>query len=179
MNGLLTRVERQYGAFVVLDLHSYNYRREGPDGPPADPAGNPVVNVGTGNTDAVRWRALIDGFIDDLSAFDTGAEPLDVRENVKFTGGDFTRWVHGRFPTSSCCLAVEFKKTFMDEWSGVLDEKQLGQLLAALARSIRNLLQVNRLRGVPPRRTVENNAPLLFRLRDICLTGIFSRLCHL
>lgn len=133
---LLTRVEAEHGAFVVLDLHSYNHRREGPNGPPADPALNPVVNVGTANTDGKRWRSLIDRFIADLAAADTGGEPLDVRENVKFGGGDFTRWVHGRFPETSCCLAIEFKKTFMDEWTGTLDEARLEVLRGALAAAL-------------------------------------------
>lgn len=31
----------QHGRFVVFDLHTYNHRREGPDGPLADPTGNP------------------------------------------------------------------------------------------------------------------------------------------
>jgi len=136
MGEYFERLEQEHGAFVVLDLHSYNHMPDGPDGPPADPEKNPVVIVGTGNTDAERWRSLIDRFIADLRRFDTGGEPLDVRENVKFTGGDFTRWVHGCFPTSSCCLAVEFKKTFMDEWSGVLDEARLEVLRAALASAI-------------------------------------------
>lgn len=136
MEELLTRVEREHGAFVVLDLHSYNHMREGSRGAPADPAANPVIIVGTGNTDSARWRGLIDRFIGDLSGHDTGGEPLDVRENVKFTGGHFTRWVHERFPESSCCLAVEFKKTFMDEWSGALDGARVDLLLAALKSSI-------------------------------------------
>jgi len=139
MGTFLDRLERVYGAFVVLDLHSYNHMPDGPDGEPADPAGNPVVIVGTGNTDGTRWRPLIDRFIRDLGAFDTGGEPLDVRENVKFTGGDFTRWVRDRFPTSSCCLAVEFKKTFMDEWTGELDEARLKLLRSALASAIPGL----------------------------------------
>ena len=136
MGEFFERLEKEHGAFVVLDLHSYNHMPDGPDGDPADPARNPVIIVGTGNTDGARWRTLIDRFIGDLTAFETGGEPLDVRENVKFTGGDFTRWVHGRFPTSSCCLAVEFKKTFMDEWSGVLDETRFEVLLSALASTI-------------------------------------------
>ena len=136
MGKFFERVEKEYGAFVVLDLHSYNHVPDGPDGDPADPVQNPVVIVGTGNTDGVRWRTLIERFIGDLAAFDTGTESLDVRENVKFTGGDFTRWVHGRFPTSSCCLTVEFKKTFMDEWSGALDETRFEVLLSALASAI-------------------------------------------
>ncbi len=133
---LLSSVEAEHGGFVVLDLHSYNHMPDGPGGVPADPELNPVVNVGTGNTDAGRWRPLIDRFIADLAAFETGGEPLDVRENVKFSGGDFTRWVNERFPGSSCCLAVEFKKTFMDEWSGLLDERRFAILLRALTASL-------------------------------------------
>ena len=132
----LERIEREHGLLVVLDLHSYNHMPDGPDGPPADPERNPVVIVGTGNTDAERWRDLIDRFIGDLRSFDTGGEPLDVRENVKFTGGDFTRWIHGRFPRSSCCLAIEFKKTFMDEWTGELDEAELDVRRRALEAAI-------------------------------------------
>ena len=41
--------------FVVLDLHSYNHRRDGADAPPAPAATNPEVNVGTGALDRERW----------------------------------------------------------------------------------------------------------------------------
>ncbi|MCD4690356.1 N-formylglutamate amidohydrolase [bacterium] len=136
MADLLSRIQREHGAFILLDLHSYNHMRGGPNDEPADPATNPVINVGTGNTDRSRWSELIDRFIGDLAAFDTGGESLDVRENVKFRGGHFTRWVHERFPDSSCCLAIEFKKTFMDEWTGRLDETRLDVLREALASTL-------------------------------------------
>ena len=32
-----------------------------------------------------------------------------------------------------CALALEFKKTFMDEWTGEVDEAMLADLAAALA----------------------------------------------
>jgi len=32
MRKLLEETSRHYGRFVVFDLHSYNYRRQGPDG---------------------------------------------------------------------------------------------------------------------------------------------------
>src|ERR687884_306413 len=56
--------------FVVLDLHSYNHRRSGPEAPPADPAGNPEINVGTGSLDRERWGPLVDRFADDLRTVD-------------------------------------------------------------------------------------------------------------
>ena len=41
-----------------------------------------------------------------------------MRENVKFQGRAVSWWVHERYPGVGCCLALEFKKTFMDEWTG-------------------------------------------------------------
>ncbi|HIG73488.1 MAG TPA: N-formylglutamate amidohydrolase [Bacteroidetes bacterium] len=128
---------RTYGSVVVYDLHSYNHRREGPDGPTADPEANPEVNIGTGTLDA-RWRPLVDRFMTDLreGAADAGLADLDVRENVKFQGGHFSRWIHRRFGPAACVLAVEFKKTFMDEWTGEPDREHLRQLREALAATV-------------------------------------------
>jgi hypothetical protein len=68
--------------------------------------------------DRWRWTRLVDRFIDDLRQFDFIGRSLDVRENVRFQGGYFPRWVHETFPHSGCALAVEVKKFFMDEWTG-------------------------------------------------------------
>jgi N-formylglutamate amidohydrolase len=133
--------ERRYGRFVVLDIHSYNHRRDGHDFPPADPAANPEVNVGTGSLDRSRWGALVDRFCSDLRRGLGAAEALDVRENVRFRGGAMSRWVHQTFPTTGCALAVEFKKTFMDEWSATLDEARLAQLGRALTATFPGLLE--------------------------------------
>ena len=95
---ILSAVAAQYGRFVVFDLHSYNHRRDGAQGSPADPALNPEVNIGTGTLDRAIWGALTDRFMADLRAFDYAGRHLDVRENVKFQGGQFSRWVHQTFP---------------------------------------------------------------------------------
>lgn len=115
---LLNHVATRYRHFVVLDLHAYNYRREGPDAPPADPATHPEVNIGTGTLDRLRYASVVERFIKDLRNFDFLGRHLDVRENVKFKGRQLASWIHQRFPQSACVLAVEFKKFFMDEWTG-------------------------------------------------------------
>ena len=70
--------------FLVLDLHTYNHRRDGPDAPPADPAGNPQVNVGTGTMeDRSRFAALIDRFMEDLVAYDFPGGRRWFLENVQ------------------------------------------------------------------------------------------------
>jgi hypothetical protein len=129
---------------VVFDLHSYNHRRDGPEAPPADPELNPEVNVGTGTMDRERWGPVVDAFMGSLRAFDYRGRRLDVRENVKFRGGQFSRWIHENFPTAACSLAIEFKKFFMDEWSGEPDPVQLDAIRTALATSVPAVLEVLR-----------------------------------
>jgi len=131
----------QHGAFVVLDLHGYNHRRDGPSSQIADPAGNPEVNIGTGTMDRNRWGRLVDRFISDLRAFDFLGRHLDVRENVKFVGRQFPRWVHTRFPDTGCALAIEFKKFFMDEWTGELYGEAHEAVRRALASTLPGLLE--------------------------------------
>ncbi|MFH1864539.1 MAG: N-formylglutamate amidohydrolase [Candidatus Eisenbacteria bacterium] len=134
MGNLLADIERRHGGFVLFDLHSYNHRREGPDGPEADAAGNPQVNVGTGSLDRTRWGGVVDGFMSHLRSYDFPGGELDVRENVKFKGGHFVRWVHETFPSTGCALAIEFKKFFMDEWTGEPDR----DLVAAIGDGLRS-----------------------------------------
>jgi hypothetical protein len=133
-------MEEKYGHFAVLDLHSYNHRRKGPHGEPADPERNPEINIGTGTMNREQWASLVDRFIDDLRAFDFLGRHLDVRENVKFCGGQLPRFVHEHFPNSGCALAVEVKKFFMDEWSGTVEGMQLKKIREALRGTIPGIL---------------------------------------
>lgn len=140
----LGALQARWGRFVVLDLHSYNHRRDGAHAPPADPTANPEVNVGTGTMDRERWAPVVDRVLRDLSAADFMGRSLDVRENVKFRGGYFSRWVHESFPQSGCALAIEFRKFFMDEWSGEPDPEQvaaIGRVLAGVVPGIVEELQ--------------------------------------
>lgn len=128
---LKNRVQ-EYGNVIVLDLHTYNHRRNGPNGKAAPAKLNPEVNIGTGTMDRDRWAPIVDRFISDLSAHESDGEQLDVRENVKFEGGQFSRWIHQTFPDSVCALAVEFKKFFMDEWTGEKDIEEVERIYDAL-----------------------------------------------
>lgn len=138
---ILTDLHERLGKFVVLDLHSYNYRRLGPASEPADPEANPEVNIGTGTMNRELWAPVVTRFIGDLSQCNFLDRHLDVRENIKFKGGNFSRWVHETFPDEGCCLAVEFKKTFMDEWTGRLDKRQHAAISKALGSTIPGLCE--------------------------------------
>jgi hypothetical protein len=140
VKSLLRRLVDRHGRVVVLDLHTYNHRRGGPDGPLARPADNPEINVGTGSMDRSFWAPVVDRFIADLRQYDFHGRRLDVRENVKFFGGRFPRWIHETFPGEVCAIAVEFKKTFMDEWTGELDRRYFAELQSALKATLPGLV---------------------------------------
>ncbi len=126
---LLTKCASEYHQVIVLDIHSYNYRRLGPDAPFDDPDSNPDINVGTGTMrDRGRWAGLIECCIRSLGDYNYQGRHLDVRENVKFRGGWFPQWIHSNFPDSVCCLSLEVKKFFMDEWNGEPDLEQVEEI---------------------------------------------------
>jgi len=141
---LLEDLAGRFGRVVLLDLHSYNFRRAGPNHPPADADANPEVNLGTGNLELRRWAPVVDALTEALRSYDFLGRRLDVRNNVKFTGGYFSHWIHETFPESACCVAIELKKFFMDEWSGEADQRQVEAIRAALQTAAANVLEALR-----------------------------------
>lgn len=135
---LATRLDRlaAAGPFVLLDVHSYNHRRDGAEEPPEAAENNPEVNVGTGSMDRDRWSAVVDAFIEAMASGRTPGGAIDVRENVRFKGANLARWVHERYPERGCAMALEFKKTYMDEWTGRPDKNRIRVLARALASTI-------------------------------------------
>lgn len=132
---LLEKLTSRHERVVVFDLHSYNHHRRGPDAPSADPEQNPEINLGTGSLNRGRWTAVVDRFISELSSAHFLDGRLDVRENVKFFGGNLAQWTHANFSESVCVLAVEVKKFFMDEWTGELDQRRFNAVHAALSKA--------------------------------------------
>lgn len=150
METLLAKMTDEFDVFYVFDIHSYNHRRRGPTAPPADPEKNPEINVGTSNLDRKRWAPVVERFVEDLHDVDYLGHHLDVRENIKFQGGYFPRWIHEQFPKEACALAIEVKKFYMDEWTGVAYEEHLNALRDAFQAVSKDLVdEVKRLGGVP------------------------------
>ena len=129
---LLDSLVERWNSVLVLDIHSYNHRRAGADKPGESIIQNPEVNIGTGTMDRDRWATLVDTFIAALRCQQFRQRPLDVRENAKFMGGFFPRWLHSRYPQNVCVLSLEFKKFFMDEWNATADITALEDLRIAL-----------------------------------------------
>jgi len=137
---VLQQLIYQNGRIVVLDVHSYNHRREWHDCVD-DEADSPEINIGTGSMDRSAWEPVVDRVIADLRQYKVSGHCLDVRENVKFYGGHFPQWINATFPGEACAIALEFKKTFMDEWTGELDRPQFCKLQAALSAIFPGILE--------------------------------------
>lgn len=141
MRQLFVEQGRKYGPFVVYDLHTYNHRRGGPGSPPADPQENPQVNVGTGSVDHARWGGVVQRLMDELRKIEFPGGKLDVRENVKFQGGHWPRWINGNFAEMGVAIALEFKKFFMDEWSGVPNRQLVQAIGDALSSTVAGVVE--------------------------------------
>lgn len=127
-----------FGKFVVLDIHSYNHRRESPLAT-ASIGENPEVNVGTAHNHE-QWKWLGHQMTRYLAHHQIDGMFVDVRENVKFKGGGFSEWINRSYGEYGCVLSLEFKKTFMDEWTGRVDIGHLRQLRSMLAGCVPFLL---------------------------------------
>jgi N-formylglutamate amidohydrolase len=141
---LLERLVARHGRVVVFDLHSYNHIREGRGGATSDPQANPEINLGTGSLPRARWTAIVERWLAAMRGYDYFGRRLDVRENVKFFGGNLPGWIHQNFPETVCAMAIEVKKFFMNEWTGELDSAQheaIGDALARAARAVRDELE--------------------------------------
>ena len=141
---LLTRLVKDNAQVVVFDLHSYNHIRGGSGGDAADTEANPEVNLGTGTMARALWAPVVDRWLSAMREQDFLGRKLDVRENVKFFGGQLPRWIHENFANSVCVLAIEVKKSFMNEWTGELDARQhaaVGKALTHAAAAVSDELE--------------------------------------
>jgi len=119
-DNLFTLQER----IIVLDIHSYNHRRDSRE-VEADPSENPEINIGTKNMDRELWDPVVGTLIEQFRSFNYNGRKLDVRENVKFKGGYFGQWLYERYKKNICPISIEFKKFFMDEWTGKAFENDI------------------------------------------------------
>ncbi|MDZ4181739.1 MAG: N-formylglutamate amidohydrolase [Candidatus Cloacimonadaceae bacterium] len=135
----IDRLLRIHPFLVVLDLHSYNHRRGGASAKPDPQSENPDIIIGRSNLELAHYPAaqalceMLDG-----APFQGGS--IDCRQDVKFSGGYLSRWLNHHYPQSLICLAIEFKKTFMDEWSGELDHDAFAELKALFHASVQRWL---------------------------------------
>lgn len=125
-----------YGSVLLLDVHSFNHRRENERGERVEQDGLPDIDLGLSTADRDRFGSVIDAFSCELSKIRLGERDVSVGENVRFPdGGNWPEWVYAEYGEHVCTITLEYKKSFMDEWTGQVDICDLLGLRAGLARA--------------------------------------------
>lgn len=143
---LIENIIENFGCFFILDIHSYNHKRDSPK-MNASILEHPEINLGTFyNQD--KWHPLLEkikGYLSYSKISD--GYPVDVRNNVIFKGGYFAQWVIKHYGEKGAVVSLEFKKTFMDEWTGRAFPEHINEINRALAGII-PLIESELLRGI-------------------------------
>ena len=112
---------------LVFDMHSYCFQREGTNDWYEDP--RPEINLGTRPVNREHFSQAIDSFLKDLSNTGIGDRPIRVAENEVFPGGYLSRRLSKKWFDNILVLALEYKKIFMDEWTGQVYREILDELV--------------------------------------------------
>lgn len=124
----------QHGYFFILDIHSYNHRREGYLSA-ADDATHPEINIGTYyNREA--WQQLCVHLTTFMASCKIFPHAIDARQNVIFKGGALSQQILEKYGDKGAVFSVEFKKTFMDEWTGIADIPHIHSLKELLKMAV-------------------------------------------
>ncbi|HNX01493.1 MAG TPA: N-formylglutamate amidohydrolase [Candidatus Cloacimonadota bacterium] len=134
-DAFLDELIRTHGKVIVYDIHSYNHHRQGIEAPYDDPEQNPEIILGTSNM-AFTWMPKIEQMQDKIRSYNWFGRSLDCRMNVKFTGGNFAQWIHHQYNENACVISIEFKKIFMNEWTGSVNHSLLNELKTVLATTL-------------------------------------------
>lgn len=140
IRSLIEETIETHGGFLILDVHSYNHRREHPL-KVANSQTHPEINLGTAYNKR-KWEALCHSYNEFLSDSTILNQQPDVRQNIIFKGGAFAQWVVENFGDYGAVFSIEFKKTFMDEWTGIADIYHVNNLKQLLNLSV-SFLQTN------------------------------------
>ena len=136
MGAWIEELIEAHGKVLLLDVHSFNHRRENEDGERVAATELPDIDLGLSTADRDRFGSVVDALWSELSATRIDGAPVDVRENVRFPdGGHWPEWVFANYGEHVCTVTLEYKKMFMDEWTGQADITKLLELHAGLARA--------------------------------------------
>lgn len=106
---LLGELERDWGAALIFDLHSYNHTRLG--GTP------PLFNLGTHYIDTKAYQRLLDYLCRELADLAIPGVDNRLAVNEVFQGRGYQAAFIREYHPASICLPLEVKKVFMDEQS--------------------------------------------------------------
>ncbi len=129
VHALVSRIEKQFGACVLYDIHSYNYKRH---------ETSFLFNIGIENIDIKKFNTQISHWKKELMAIKTRKVMPGVSVNHIFHGrGQLLKYISEHFD-NTLVLATEVKKVFMDELTGQKYPMEIQALAKGLKTAILN-----------------------------------------
>jgi N-formylglutamate deformylase len=119
---------------LLFDLHAYCYQRETRQQWHKDE--RPEINIGTGPVNREIFEPAIRCFKSYIHKTEIHGHTLRINENEIFQGGYLSRHLSRIYHDRLLVLALEYKKIFMDEWTGELYEDILDKLIRDFNRAV-------------------------------------------
>lgn len=130
LQALVAKLEDKFGAVIIYDMHSYNWRRWDRE--------VPVINLGTANVDSDRFSAEIESWRYSLSQLKLPNEIESTSKiNDTFRGnGYFLKFITENF-RNTLVLATEFKKIYCDE----IGQITYPEVVSAIEQQLQNKIK--------------------------------------
>jgi len=130
VRALVEKLEEMYGASVVYDIHSYNYKRH---------KVSYLFNIGIENIEIKRYNPQVSFWKKELMDIKVKKFSNDVSVNHIFYGrGYLLKFVKEEF-NDTLVLATEVKKVFMDELTG----QPFPLVIQSIAKGLKNAIIKN------------------------------------
>lgn len=131
VSALIAKMEEKFGAALIFDIHSYNWKRW--DRPV------PVINLGTLNIDSERFSAFAKAWCNSLKTLKL---PYNIETtaaiNDTFQGsGYFLKFITSHYK-EALVLATEFSKIYCDELAYIVYPEIVAAIEEQLKVRIRN-----------------------------------------
>jgi N-formylglutamate deformylase len=123
-----------YEQLLVYDMHSYCYQRQKKQKWFEDP--RPEINLGTVAVNRDLFAPFIEVLLKLLGEARVDGHRIRVAENEIFPGGYLSRRLSKAYYDRVLVLALEYKKLFMDEWSGELYGDKLEMLISNFKETV-------------------------------------------
>ncbi|MDK2977983.1 MAG: hypothetical protein PWP52_697 [Bacteroidales bacterium] len=119
VNALINKLESKFGAAIVFDIHSFNYKRYNHS--------TPVFNLGTQNLNRTKYNRYINYWLKELEKIKLPGIDNEVKENDVFKGNGYLLTHITQNFQNTLVLATEIKKVYCNEETGesypmVIDE---------------------------------------------------------
>jgi len=132
VHALIGKLEELFGACVVYDMHSYNWKRWDRE--------VPTWNLGTSNIDTNRYKEDIELWRSMLEQMElpNGIPSTSKVNNTFYGNGYFLKYITQNF-TNTLVLATEIAKVYCDE----LEQVMYPEVVAAVEKSLRTDLKTH------------------------------------